>query len=40
LVIDGYGFTATFAIGIVATVIALIVTLMMPKKYKPPIVAQ
>lgn len=40
LVIDGYGFTATFAIGIVATVVALIVTLMMPKKYKPPTVAQ
>ncbi|MDA0273902.1 MAG: MFS transporter [Actinobacteria bacterium] len=40
LVIDGYGFTATFAMGIVATVIALIVTLMMPKKHKPPIVAQ
>ncbi|CAB4581543.1 MAG: MFS transporter [Actinobacteria bacterium] len=39
LMIDGYGFTATFAIGVVATVISLIVTLLMPKKYKPTAVA-
>jgi DHA1 family multidrug resistance protein-like MFS transporter len=40
LMIDGYGFTATFGIGVVATVIALIVTLRMPKKYKPIAVAE
>lgn len=39
LVVDGYGFTATFAIGVVATVISLIVSLLMPKKYKPTAVA-
>lgn len=40
LMVDGYGFTATFAIGVVATVLSLAVTLMMPKKYKPKEVAQ
>lgn len=40
LMVDGYGFTATFAIGVVATVISLLVTLMMPKKYKPTEVAE
>ena len=39
LMIDGYGFTATFGIGLAATVISLLVTLMMPKKYKPSAVA-
>lgn len=39
LVVDGYGFTATFAIGVVATVISLVVSLLMPKKYKPTAVA-
>jgi MFS family permease len=39
LMIDGYGFTATFGIGVAATVISLLVTLMMPKKYKPSAVA-
>lgn len=39
LVIDGYGFTATFAIGVAASVVSLIVTLLMPKKYKPTAVA-
>jgi MFS family permease len=40
LMIDGYGFTATFGIGVVATLVALIVTLRMPKKYKPIAVAE
>lgn len=40
LMVDGYGFTATFAIGVVATVISLFVTLMMPKKFKPTEVAE
>jgi MFS transporter, DHA1 family, multidrug resistance protein len=40
LMIDGYGFTATFGIGVAATVVALIVTLRMPKKYKPIAVAE
>ncbi|MFZ9750951.1 MAG: MFS transporter [Candidatus Nanopelagicales bacterium] len=40
LMVDGYGFTATFAIGVVATALSLAITLMMPKKYKPKEVAQ
>jgi DHA1 family multidrug resistance protein-like MFS transporter len=40
LMIDGYGFTSTFGIGVVATLVALVVTLRMPKKYKPIAVAE
>jgi len=40
LTIDGYGFTETFGIAVVATLITLIITLMIPKKYKPTEVAQ